>query len=233
MYENFIFFFKMERNDRFMQVFEALKESGKISTYVQLAEILNTNKAGINDIKNNRKKISIDAINSMIKSYPEVNISYILEGNGPIFHTDQFHIINQPKEDYIIKKGIPLVNLHASAGKHLGEIVFHEHEVESRYVIPEFAKADFLIRVKGSSMYPKYSPGDILACIKMNKDNFIQWNKAYVLDTTQGIMVKRILKGSAGTWILRSDNKDYQDIDVNPAQDIYAISLVIGVIRLE
>lgn len=223
----------MERNDRFMEVFEALKESGKISTYVQLAEVLKTNKAGINDIKNKRKRISIDAINSMIKSYPEVNISYILEGNGPIFHTDQSNIINEPESDYKPKKGIPLVNLVASAGKHPGEIIFNEREIESRYVIPEFAKADFLIRVKGSSMYPKYSAGDILACIKMNKDNFIQWNKTYVIDTTQGIMVKRILKGGTKTsWVLRSDNKDYQDIDV-PVEDIYSISLVIGVIRLE
>lgn len=222
----------MDVNRRFFKVFDALKESGKIATYVELAGLLNTNKAAIQDIKNSRKKVSIDNINSMIKSYPEINISYILEGIEPMFISDHVQKSTSKKE-INAPKGIPLVNLHASAGKHPGEITFHDHEVESRYVIPEFSKADFLIRVKGSSMYPKYSAGDILACIKMNKTNFIQWNKAYVLDTTQGIMVKRILKGPKNTWILRSDNKDYQDIDVNPIEDIYAISLVIGVIRLE
>lgn len=102
-------------------------------------------------------------------------------------------------------------------------------------MVPEFKKADFLIRVKGSSMYPKYSAGDILACTKMNKIQwgYLQWNKTFVVDSDQGVMVKRILKAEKKDhWILRSDNKEYQDIDM-PLKAVYSVSMVIGVIRFE
>lgn len=156
----------------------------------------------------------------------DINPNWLLTGEGEMIKT-----VNSVKTN---KKGVPLIPIEALAGQASGSLVIEEHDIEQRYIVPEFSKADFLIRVKGNSMYPKYSAGDVLACIKITKGMFIQWNKAYVIDSTQGIMVKRILKGSEQhKWILRSDNKEYQDIDVDVDQDIHNISLVIGVIRLE
>lgn len=159
---------------------------------------------------------------------PEVNIDWLLTGKGKMISSEHSELKTK------ISDGIPMVPIDALAGKQPGELVIHDYDIEQRYFVPEFSKADFLIRVKGSSMYPKYSAGDILACLKIEKNQFIQWNKAYVIDTSQGIMVKRIIKGANPKhWVLRSDNKDYQDIDVNPDEDVNHINLVLGVIRLE
>lgn len=108
-----------------------------------------------------------------------------------------------------------------------------EYECE-RYVIPVFRGADFLIPVKGSSMYPKYSSGDIVACKRVAmSDLFFQWNKVYVLDTKQGALIKRIKPGSDKNHVLIvSDNKDYDPFEL-PYSAINAVALVIGVIRLE
>lgn len=142
--------------------------------------------------------------------------------------------VEEPLALYGKIKTIPLIPIDALAGLAPGELVIKDSDIESRYTVPDFAKADFLIRVKGGSMYPKYSSGDVLACKKVSKTDFIQWNKTYVIDTSQGVLVKRILKGKDDKhWILRSENKDYQDIDVNPEKDIHHINIVIGVIRLE
>jgi repressor LexA len=100
-------------------------------------------------------------------------------------------------------------------------------------MVPDFAPADFLIKVRGSSMYPKYAAGDIIACKRIQMDTFIQWNKTHVLDTSQGVLLKRILKGDTpDKWILRSDNKDFLDIEITPSSDVYSISIIIGLIRL-
>jgi phage repressor protein C with HTH and peptisase S24 domain len=180
-------------------------------------------------------QIRVDSIEKVISTYPELNIDWLITGNGSMLKEmghDNLNVVSEPQTLY--KKGIPLIPHSAIAGKGSGELVIQESEIEQRYFVPEFSKADYLIRVKGSSMYPKYSAGDVLACVKMDKTKFIQWNKTYVLDTTQGIMVKRIIKGiSKKDWILRSDNKDYDDIDVTVDNDVHHISLVIGVIRLE
>jgi phage repressor protein C with HTH and peptisase S24 domain len=82
-------------------------------------------------------------------------------------------------------------------------------------------------------MYPKYNSGDIVACKKLPLDTFFQWNKCYVLDTSQGAMIKRIHKSKKeGFLLLVSDNEKYKPFDI-PIKDIYSLSIVIGVIRLE
>lgn len=68
----------MDYNDKFFQFYEYLKQQGVLSTYVELAKVLNTNKAGINDLKNGKKKLSLEHIFSMKKSYPFLNIDWFI-----------------------------------------------------------------------------------------------------------------------------------------------------------
>lgn len=133
-------------------------------------------------------------------------------------------------------QGIPLIPIEAMAGFGTAESVqVFENQITERYVIPEFAgKVDFFIRIYGSSMYPKYNSGDIVACKRIESLSFVQWNKTYVLDTTQGALVKRLIKSSiSGNIVCRSDNKDYPDFELNIDDDINAIALIVGVIRFE
>ena len=132
------------------------------------------------------------------------------------------------------KKGIPLIPLDAMAGFFTsGEAQIMEYECE-RYVVPMFREAEFLIPVKGSSMYPKYSSGDLVACKKLPlNDIFFQWNKVYVIDTIQGPLIKRIKEGKDENYIiLHSDNPQYDPTPLHKSQ-IRAVALVVGVLRLE
>ena len=80
---NFSYFYRiMEENIRFFEVVEELKSRGVLSDYIQLAGVLETNKAGVSDLKNGRKKLSIDNIRRMKLSYPFINVEYIIMGSG-------------------------------------------------------------------------------------------------------------------------------------------------------
>lgn len=131
--------------------------------------------------------------------------------------------------------GIPLIPISAMAGFGSGCTTVMEYET-GRYVVPEFTElnVDFMIQVKGSSMYPKYNSGDLVACKKLLlSDVFFQWNKVYVLDTEQGALIKRIKKGNDIEHILLvSDNVNYDPFELHLSK-IYAVALVVGVIRLE
>lgn len=131
------------------------------------------------------------------------------------------------------QKGIPLIPFSAMAGALTGEKAILEYECE-RYVVPAFSGADFLMPVKGNSMAPTYSSGDIVACQRVPMAGlFFQWNKPYVLDTNQGAIIKRIKPGCDPQHVmLISDNPDYDPFEL-PYEDIYAVALVIGLIRLE
>ena len=137
---------------------------------------------------------------------------------------------NKPVENLI--NGIPLIPIEAMAGYGAGETQILELDCEY-FSVPTFKGADFLIQVKGSSMYPKYNSGDLVACKKLVlNDIFFQWNKVYVLDTDQGALIKRIKKGSDNHLQIVSDNPSYEPYELHLSK-IHAIAIVLGVIRLE
>lgn len=175
------------------------------------------------------------AIENIFRVIPEINLQWLLTGSGePLV---QHSIVQEPRSEYGKSEHvalIPLLPVEAIAGFGSGNWAITESDIQDKYLVPDFNKIDFMIRVKGSSMYPKYSSGDIVACKKLQQESFIQWNKTHVISTKeQGIMVKRIRKSdSDDCYLLVSDNKDYPPFDV-PKNEITGIAIVIGTIRLE
>lgn len=161
---------------------------------------------------------------------PEVSEQWLLTGEGEMIKDNRVEVAHQSENP---TEGIPLIPFSAMAGALTGELTALEYECE-RYVVPAFHNADFLMPVKGNSMTPTYISGDIVACQRVPMtDIFFQWNKPYVLDTAQGAIIKRIKPGSDKNHVLIvSDNKDYDPFEL-AYEDIYAVALVIGLIRLE
>ena len=187
--------------------------------------------------------ITEDVITKFIATYPAISTEWLMTGEGKMQKTAKDFATTQEKEQksadnfsiarHNLQEGIPLIPIEAMAGALTCEQTVHEYECE-HYVVPMFKGADFLIPVKGSSMYPKYSSGDIVACQSVAMSSlFFQWNKVYVIDTDQGALIKRIKPGSDKNHILIvSDNEKYDPFEL-PISAIHAVALVIGVIRLE
>lgn len=185
-----------------------------------------------------KSSITEDVMARFIARFPQVSPSWLLTGEGEM-------ILNAKKEDIKefsvachtdhtdSKEGIPLIPINAMAGAFTEDQQIMEYECE-RFIIPSFKGADFLIGVKGSSMYPRYNSGDIVACKRLNlQDIFFQWNKVYVLDTDQGPLIKRIKLGTDKDHVtIVSDNKEYEPFEL-AIDHIYHVALVIGVIRVE
>lgn len=129
--------------------------------------------------------------------------------------------------------GIPLIPVEAMAGYFTGEQTVLLQECE-RYVVPMFRNADFLIYVRGDSMQPRYFSGDMVACKMLSlTDIFFQWGKVYIVDTDQGVLIKKVMRGtSADTITLVSENANYEPFEIS-RRGIYHIALVMGLIRAE
>ncbi|SKB63371.1 Phage repressor protein C, contains Cro/C1-type HTH and peptisase s24 domains [Soonwooa buanensis] len=176
------------------------------------------------------------AIENILSLIPDVNPNWLITGQGEMLKKDQAVIVKESKANYGNLKPIPLVSVTAVGGFGNNSFAIEERDVKDYYIIPKFKhkKVDFMIEVEGSSMYPKYNSGDVVACTVINENSFIQWNKTHVIATKeQGIIIKRIKKGSIEDKLcMISDNKDYDAFEV-PKEDITGIALVVGVIRLE
>lgn len=184
---------------------------------------------------NNKTDIQSKWLSKIADNYPQLNLNWLITGKGSMIISTQ----NKDSNELPIahhtdsKEGIPLIPINAMAGAFTEDQQIMEYECE-RFIIPSFKGADFLIGVKGSSMYPRYNSGDIVACKRLNlQDIFFQWNKVYVLDTDQGPLIKRIKPGTdKGHVTIVSDNKDYEPFEL-AIDHIYHVALVIGVIRVE
>ena len=138
----------------------------------------------------------------------------------------------QPTEENTMS--LPLIPIDAMAGALTGSMdMIMEYDCE-RYIVPIFKGANFLIRVQGDSMTPRYLSGDIVACKRVGMDNlWFQWGKTYVIDTRQGALLKRIEPADREGFVqICSDNTKYKPFEL-PVEEINGVALVVGTIRVD
>ena len=207
-------------------------------------------KKGMFDAKDIERAVGSDKLSNILDSYRILNPDWLITGKGEmLLHPKLYDIdndssfahtcVNEPLAKPIEfgsnkQNAIPLVSSDAIAGFGNMEFAIQEQDIQSFYSVPDFVNIDYMIRVNGSSMYPKYNSGDVVACRIIRESQFIQWNKVHVLATKeQGILIKRLKKGGTPECLLAiSDNKDYDPFEI-PTDEITGMALVIGVIRLE
>lgn len=244
-------------NKRFLDVYSYLLREKFVNNASDMANKIEISSSMMNEILKKRSNAGLKVIQKTVNKFSFINTEWLLVGNGEMLKTKNTENLNKKNVKEFVKEntekrkvqknltftetptetesaGIPLIPIEAMAGWGTGEVQVMDYEM-GLYKVPEFdnIKVDFMIRARGSSMYPKYNSGDTLACLKVELGVFFQWNKVYVLDTSQGAMVKRIKKSDKENHILCvSDNPNYDPFDL-PLEDLYAIALVVGVIRLE
>ena len=222
-------------NKRFGIVVEYLLNSGITRNKSEISDTLGVSPSKFSEILKERMNVSADLLASVISAYTMISPSWLLTGEGPMLKEDTDNVVKASKAEPSAD-GLPLVPIEAVAGFNGDDMPGVRLEDCLRYVVPEFAAAgaEYLIRVSGSSMYPKYSSGDILACRRIPEIDFFQWGKIYVIDSSQGAMVKRIYQceDDAACVLCKSDNDKYPPFTL-PKSAIRSLSIVIGVIRLE
>ncbi|HBX44445.1 MAG TPA: hypothetical protein DEG28_00930 [Porphyromonadaceae bacterium] len=187
--------------------------------------------------------LSVQSIAKILHTYSDLNSEWLLTGKGEMLKERNLAQKVSNEESALKELGlncdikpIPLVNQLSVAGFGNSEFSIQEQDVKEYYVVPKFRfrTIDFMIEISGSSMYPKYNSGDVVACTIIKESRFIQWNKCHVIATReQGILVKRIKEGNDNDHILAiSDNKEYPPFEI-PKEEITGIAIVAGVIRLE
>lgn len=189
-------------------------------------------KTGIaNGFFNKKGSVTSQNLEAIFENFQNLSPDWLLTGKGEMLRND-------PSAPHLQKSpdGIPLVEIKAVAGFGNADFTITEADVKDYYIVPKFrfCRIDFMIEISGSSMYPKYNSGDVVACTILRERSFIQWNKCHIIaSASQGIMCKRLLPSDKEGYIKAvSDNTNYPPFEV-PESDILGIALVVGVIRLE
>lgn len=177
-----------------------------------------------------RKGYGQEKLNNVLTVFPELNREWLLYGEGSMLNED-LSCTSSLKKKEEKSDTRPRIPYDAAAGT-LTETIegVTEYQCEEVPVISAFPKYDFTIRIVGRSMEPEYFAGDEVACLKVNEKRFLQWGRVHVLDTTQGVVIKRIYD-DGDCITCRSYNPEFPDFSI-PKDDIRSYNLVVGSLRL-
>ena len=216
---------KNNRYIEFGKIFTSLlEERGNSVSQLELATMLGTSQPTISRIKKGVILPPKDVVKN-IQTLWGVDISEAVEvarRGGKNFTKMERELL---KESEVETR--PRILNDACAGT-LTEAI--DEYSEQMPVMAQMPRYDFTIMVRGDSMEPEFRSGDEIACLKVNEKAFVQWGKPHVLFTSQGIVVKRLYEGENGFRCV-SDNKQYPEFFV-PGEDVYSVSLVVGVVRV-
>jgi repressor LexA len=224
--------------ERFISVYRHLANEKNISNGKEFAETIGISPQLLTEITKGRNEVGLKAIQNTLLTYDFINPNWLLNGKGEmgLSTNPQLTSITPNNSTYLKEHGIPLIPVEAMAGiRNGGDYQVAETEIEDYFIVPSLKGiANCAFPVRGDSMAHKYCSGDFVMCKKIFLDtDFIQWNKPYVLDTTQGSMLKRIIKGkNKNSLICRSDNTAYDDFEI-PITEIRNMAIVLAVIRIE
>lgn len=216
------------------EVILRLKKALDIATDIELANYLGISKSTLSNWKA-RNTLDLPLLFSVCE---QISIDWLLTGKGSMLKnsTPKSTEVVVKKVDGNSKEGIPLIPLDAVAGFPATDSSYAYMENCDRYIIPEFQDkgADFIIRVSGDSMIPLYYNGDLIACHKIHDIRFFQWGTVYVLETSQGILVKRIMESTdhVDCILCTSENDTVHRPFLLPKDDIRSMSTIVGLIRI-
>lgn len=169
--------------------------------------------------------------------YPNVNIEWLLSGKGEMLHENNVPPTIQPEfpKDTTKKdpqsKIVPLIPISAQGGS-LNDFSISVMNYECEKVVSPMMDVDFAISISGDSMAPEYPSGCQVLIKRINESAFIEWGKVYVLDTCNGIIIKKLMPSESPDKVLCvSINPAYPQFEVafKYIQGIYRVMMVMAV----
>lgn len=215
--------------DRLISFQQSVKDiiggQNKFETYIGLST------GYISNMKKNNGGISSDVMLKLKDKFSDLNLNWLITGEGPMLKSESSNILAEPSAEYGRKQTKPRIPYTAAAGSLTSAVEgITSDQCEQIPRINIFPEYDFTIIIKGDSMEPKYEGGDEVACKRIDSTSFIQWGKPHVLDTAQGILIKRVYEDGSKIRCV-SYNPEYPDFSIDK-DEIYSMSLVVGLVRL-
>ena len=231
-------------NSRALQAINYLLSTNDLCTKTSMANDLGISASKLSEILGERMKAGTDVLAGLSSEY-NISSQWLLTGEGNMVTSENLEDNEEDSElilpcseefEYVNNDNggkVPIVN----------ELSFATYDpdnpstlkAEEYYYIKDFRNADFMMRVTGDSMYPRYKPGDLIACRNIRYTNFYQWGKVYALLTChQGIIIGRVYEHHQYKIFIKvkSDNPSYPEWEI-PIDEVARAAIIIGSISLD
>ena len=177
-------------------------------------------------VNNIRVSITPEKLQKIALYYPELNKSWLLTGEGEMLNNE---IQKTAEKDLLSDYETYLLPMTTHAGGLNGVSADGTLLQNCEKVISPIKGVDFAITVYGESMAPEYPSGSRLLIKRIDPSIFIDWGKVFVLDTSNGVIVKEVhtceKEGYVTCHSINPDPK-YADFIV-PLSEVYGMYRVL------
>ena len=164
-------------------------------------------------VNNLKRSVTAEKLVSISAACSDLNTNWLLTGEGEMINESVAE--NQLptgtyREDEIPERYMTyLVPMAAMGGSLNGYDGVGVRREDCEKVISPVADADWVIPVCGDSMEPEYPNGSRVYVKQINPGDFIAWGNVFVLDTTNGVVIK---------VVTQSDREDcIRCVSLNPS----------------
>lgn len=157
-------------------------------------------------IAHSKGDVSSTNLSRIAKTYPEVNIEWLVSGNGNMFK-------ETPIKSYT--EGVPYYNVDFEMGF---DLMVEDKTANPEYNISfsPYNKCDVWCNARGNSMYPTIASGDIIALKEIKDFSFLVSGEIYAIVTSNGLRTIKRLRDEGEDYVLIPDNKkDYSEQRIN------------------
>lgn len=171
----------------------------------------------VDKVTDNIRSKSLAAI---ANAYPQLNMDWIKTGEGSPIIPIQDKAIQVYSSD--IKEGVYagtlVYDVDATCGTEVRDIDFTDDNIIGSVDLPEISKSSKIIRANGDSMEPKIYDGSRIVIREIMNWSDIFYGQIYLIVMDEYRMIKYIRRyeqDEDNYIILRSENKEYDDIKLN------------------
>ena len=187
----------------------------------------------------NVKTLGSDRILRIHTKYPELNIEWLVTGNGEMIKNaerEQKTIeISESAISETKRKGALIYDIDATCGLSGRDIEFTDEKVIGSIDAPEINPDSKIIFATGDSMLPLIASGDRVVIRKIESWDYFNYGQVYLIITNEYRLIKRVRrhpKDSDNLILLRSENSDYDDIDL-PKREIIHLFIVENILSIK
>ena len=205
-----------------------LRNTGRVHTQKDLANAIGWRDTHLSTaMKGNPERLTKGLMEAIWETYPFFNIHWLLTGKGEMLkdNSDNIEDIGKSADSGEI---IPLLPVEAMAGglQYLSRGVVL---ADCRKIVSPVPGADFAIQVSGDSMEPEIHDGTYIYIKKINEKSFIPWGNTMVVDTENGVVVKKLfpIENDEEAILAKSVNPAYPPFKI-PTDSIFGIYRVLG-----
>lgn len=173
-----------------------------------------------------RKGFGAEKLGNVLSVFPELNRDWLLYNEGEM-------IVSSPPDVEVSEIGTPVYDIDATCGDLSRPIVFTDEHIIGRVNLPNLSHDAIIIRANGDSMEPHIHDGDWIAVREVANLNVIYYGQVYLVITNEYRLLKYIRRDEdeKNYIILRSDNKEYDDIRL-PKAEIRHLFIVENILSL-